>query len=274
MIDIIYSIIAGIVQGLTEFLPVSSSGHLVVLHDFLKFDFIDNLAFDVVLHLGTLFALVIFFWSDILKYLRAFFQSLAKWNLRNDVNQRLAWYILIATFPAAIAGYFFENGIELFFRQTSLVAAMLIVVGVLLYLADRFSARIKTIDQLSFSSSLLIGIAQAIALIPGVSRSGITIIAGLTQKLNRESAARFSFLLSIPIVFGAGAKKVFDLFTSQSISSSDVVVLILGFLSSVIVGYFCIKYFLRFLQSHSLSVFVYYRIVLGLLIFTLLFLDK
>lgn len=261
----LYSILTGIIQGLTEFLPISSSGHLVVFHDLFGFDFIDNLAFDVVLHLGTLVALVLFFWQDIIKYLKAFFQSFFNWNIRGDVNQRLAWYILIATIPAIIVGYFLEEQIELVFRKTLLVAIMLLAFGILLYLADRVSLKIKTMDQLTFPGSFLIGIAQAIALVPGVSRSGITIIAGLSQKLNRESAARFSFLLSIPIVFGAGVKKISDLVIQRS-SDMDFLVLMFGFLSATLTGYFCIKYFLRFLQRYPLTIFAVYRVVFGVVI--------
>lgn len=268
--DILYSIIAGIIQGLTEFLPVSSSGHLVLFHDFFGFDFADNLSFDVVLHLGTLAALLVFFWSDVLKYLSAFFQSFFNWDLKNSPSQRLAWYILAGTIPAVVAGYFFEREIELIFRHSALVAAMLIAFGLVLYLADVYFSKIRTIDQLNWPGSFLIGVAQALALIPGVSRSGITIIAGLSQKLKREEAARFSFLLSIPVVFGAGAKKVFDLFSESAISSSQVFVLALGFLSSAVVGYLCIKYFMRFLQNHSLKVFAVYRIILGIIILLVL----
>ncbi len=271
--NILFSLLAGIIQGLTEFLPISSSGHLVLLHDFLNFDFVDNLAFDVVLHLGTFFALVIFFWNDILKYLKAFFQSFFSWNLKQDVNQRLAWYILIATLPAVIAGYFWENIIEVVFRQISLVAIMLIVFGVILYLADKFSRKVQTIEQLKFGSSFLIGVAQAIALIPGVSRSGITIIAGLSQKLNRESAARFSFILSIPIVFGAAGKEVLNLLAEKLLGLADLPVLIIGLLSSAVTGYLCIRYFLKFLQNHSLEFFAYYRIILGIIILLILWMS-
>ena len=270
--DIFYSILAGIIQGLTEFLPISSSGHLVIVHDFLKFDFIDNLAFDVVLHLGTLVALIVFFFADILKYLIAFFESLVAWNLKNNLNQRLAWYLFIATLPAAIVGYFLEDRIEMVFRSPFLVALMLIIFGVILYLADKFFFKLKTINELSLANSLTIGLFQAIALIPGVSRSGITIIAGLSQKLKRKDAARFSFLLAVPIIFGAGLKKTIDLISGSAISSADFLALILGFLSSAVTGYFCIKYFLKFLENHSLKIFAWYRIVLGLLIiFVILF---
>ena len=267
--EIIYSIIAGVIQGLTEFLPISSSGHLVLFHDFLGFDFVDNLSFDVVLHLGTLVALVLFFWRDISDYAKAWLQSFTAWDLKNNIRQRLAWYILIATLPAAIVGYFLEEPIENVFRDSFLVAAMLIGFGVILYLADRFSAKSAGIEQLNLKSSFLIGIGQAIALIPGVSRSGITIIAGLSQKLNREASARFSFLLSIPIVFAAGLKKMLGL-SNHPLENFDMILLSVGFLASAITGYLCIKYFLQFLQKHSLKVFAYYRIILGIIIIFLL----
>jgi len=270
--DIIYSILAGIIQGLTEFLPVSSSGHLVLFHDFLNFDLPDDLAFDVVLHLGTLFALVVFFWKEVWQLVSAWLQSFARWDLKNNDNQRLAWYLFAATIPAALAGYFLESLIETIFRSSAIVAVMLIVVGILLYLADQYFSKAKDFSQLNLSNALIIGVAQVIALIPGVSRSGITIIAGLSQKLNRQAAAHFAFLLAMPIVFGAGLKKVSDLVIERS-GDLDYLILTLGFLSSAITGYFCIKYFLRFLQSHSLKAFAVYRIVLGVIILIILMLQ-
>ncbi len=270
--ELIYSILAGVVQGLTEFLPVSSSGHLVLFHDLFKFNLPDDLAFDVVLHLGTLAALVLFFWKDIRRYLEAWLQSLVKWDLKNNIDQRLSWYLLLATIPAAIAGYFLESSIETVFRSTFLVALMLVIVGILLYFFDLYFSKEKTIKQLSLTNSIIIGIAQIIALIPGVSRSGITIIAGLSQKLKREDAARFSFLLSIPIVFAAGAKKTIDLFLNQA-NELNYLILALGFLSAAITGFFCIKYFLKFLQNHSLKIFAYYRIILAAIILLILILK-
>ncbi|MDX9893316.1 MAG: undecaprenyl-diphosphatase UppP [Patescibacteria group bacterium] len=264
--DYFYSIFAGIIQGLTEFLPVSSSGHLVLFHDFLGFDFPDQVAFDVVLHLGTLVALLLFFHRDVIKYLLAFFRSLYQWRLKQDVDQRLAWYLFLATIPAGIFGYWFESEIETIFRSPVIVAWMLIIVGLLLYFADSFFKKEKDIEQLTFMNAMNIGLAQALALVPGVSRSGITIITGLSQKLKRDQAARFSFLLSMPIVFAAGLKKTVDLVVESGLQSVDYLILILGFVSSAVTGYFCIKYFLRFLRDHSLTVFVFYRIVLGLVI--------
>ncbi|NUM25189.1 MAG: undecaprenyl-diphosphatase UppP [Candidatus Buchananbacteria bacterium] len=272
--DYFYSILAGIIQGLTEFLPVSSSGHLVLFHDFLGFDLPDNVAFDVVLHLGTLVALVLFFFKDILKYLKAFIQSLYQWNLKNNKDQLLAWYLLLGTIPAAVMGYFFESEIETGLRNSLFVAVSLIVVGLLLWFADSFFAKTKQIQEMTLTNSLIIGFAQTLALIPGVSRSGITIIAGLSQRLKRTDAARFSFLLSIPIVFAAGIKKTIDLANDAAFASSDYLILLAGFLSSAIIGYLCIKYFLQFLQEHTLKVFVFYRIALGTIILLIILFSK
>jgi len=267
---IFYSIIAGVIQGLTEFLPISSSGHLVLFHDLFKFSLPDDLAFDVMLHLGTLLALVVFFRIEIWQLVLAWLQSLVKWDLKSNNNQRLAWYLFLATMPAAVTGYFLGDQIEIIFRQPLSVALMLIIFGIILYLADRFFVQRRTITELNLKGSLVVGFAQALALIPGVSRSGITIIAGLSQELKREASARFGFLLSIPIVFGAGLKEFLSLISDNLIVGADLLILVLGFLSSALIGYLCIKYFLKFLESHSLKIFAYYRIVLGVIILVIL----
>lgn len=273
MLTLLYSILAGIIQGLTEFLPVSSSGHLVFFHYFSGFDFVDDLSFDVVLHLGTLVALVIFFYADILRYLSAFFRSFVKWELRSDFNQRLAWYLFVATIPALVIGYFFESAVNLMFRSPVSVAWVLIVFGLVLYLADQYLHKVRSLNQLTWPAALVIGLLQTLAFIPGVSRSGITIVAGLTQKLKRQDAARFSFLLAIPAVLAAGAKKSLDLYQSHALNSADFMVLLAGFFVSAVVGYLCIKYFLKYLQNHSLKIFAYYRIVLGVVILVILLLK-
>ena len=257
------AIFAGILQGVTEFLPVSSSGHLVLFHDILGFDLPDNLTFDVVLHLGTLLALVIFFKKEIFLYVRALLLSIIGQCPKNDLSARLAWYLVLASIPAALAGYFFENQIKNIFRSSIVVSLMLIIFGILLYLADKFFKKEKNLAAINLKNSLIIGCGQALALVPGVSRSGITIIAGLSQKLKRETAARFSFLLSMPIVFGAGVKKMMDI---ENINFSETLIYLLGFIFSALTGYFCIKYFLKFLQNNSLKVFAFYRIGLGIII--------
>lgn len=271
MFQSLLALLAGSIQGLTEFLPVSSSGHLVLFHDFLNFDLPDDVAFDVVLHLGTFVSLLVFFWRDIIVYIKAFFQSIVSWNVAHDLNQRLAWQLALATIPAGVVGVLWEDIIDQAFRNASLVAVMLIFFGCLLFWADWYFKKQKSLETVTFTGALVIGFAQVLALIPGVSRSGITIIAGLSQNLNRQSAARFSFLLSMPIVVAAGAKKMFDLLTGPALVPGEGTVLLIGFASSAIVGYVCIKYFLKFLQSHSLAIFAYYRIALGVIVLLALF---
>jgi len=267
------SILAGIIQGLTEFLPISSSGHLVIFHDFFGFNLSDDLLFDMALHLATFLALFLFFYKDVIDLIKAFFQSLLRWDLKNNIDQRLCWYILIGTIPAVVAGYLFENQIETIFRHSVIVAFMLVAVGFILYLADQLGKKINDLDKLGFWGSITIGIAQAIALIPGVSRSGITIIAGLSQKLKREAAARYSFLLSMPVVFGAGIKKILDL-NCQIIDLKQWLIILTGFAAATITGFLAIKYFLKFLSSHSLKIFAYYRIILGFVILITLYFLK
>jgi undecaprenyl-diphosphatase len=264
-----FAALAGFIQGLTEFLPVSSSGHLVVLHDIIGFNLPDNIAFDVVLHLGTALALLAFFWSDIIQYAKAFLLSLKTKPATFTSQQWLAWYLIIGTVPAGIVGFYFEDVIDTLLRNISVVAVALIVVGILLYFADRFFTSKRDLASLTMSKALGIGCAQALALIPGVSRSGITIIAGLATGLHREAAARFSFLLAIPIVAVAGLKEIGSLFAAGSTESMGE--LAIGFVVSAIVGFLCIKFFLRFLQSHSLAFFAYYRIVLGISILMYLY---
>jgi len=260
-----FSIFAGIIQGLTEFLPISSSGHLIFLHEIFGFNFIDNLAFDVVLHLGTMVAVISFFCTDLFKYLRAWLQSLIKPDLKNNKDQLLAWLVLVAALPAGIVGLLAEDQIETFFRNPLLVAVLMILVGFILFFSDRFAALSKKLSQLNFFDSLVIGFSQIFALMPGVSRSGITIIAGLGQKLNRRDAAYFSFLVSSPLILGAGLKKTLDLM-QMNLSHTDLFELLLGFIFSAITGYLCIKYFLKYLEKNSLQIFALYRIVLGTLV--------
>ncbi len=263
------SIVAGAIQGITEFLPISSSGHLALFHDIFHFNLPDNLFFDVTLHWGTLAALLLFFYKDIEKIIRGFFSSLANWNLKNNYNQRLAWLMIIGTIPAAILGYCFEDLISNNLRSPKLVAFMLIAVGLLFWLAEKYAAKKKEIQDVNKFEAFLIGCAQAVALIPGVSRSGITIISGLGLKLKREEAARFSFLLSLPIVFAAGVKKFLEIPSWQDL---NFIIMALGFLSAAVFGYLAIKYLLRYLENHSLNVFAWYRLIIGCLMLIWLFL--
>ncbi len=267
----LFSILLGFVQGITEFLPVSSSGHLVILHEVLNFSLDDNLIFDVSLHLGTLLALIVYFFKDIIIYFKAFLKSFLNWDLKNNLDQRISWYILISMIPAAFVGYFFEEVIENLFRSTFSVAIVLILVSFLFILAEKYSAQNKDFNSLTWVKSLIIGIAQAFALIPGVSRSGITIVSGMLFNLSREKAARFSFIMAIPIVFAAGTKKSIDAF--DVLARNEIYLIIIGFIVSAIVGYFAIKYFLKFVQKYSLNWFAGYRITLGLIILIYIFLK-
>jgi undecaprenyl-diphosphatase len=259
------SIFLGIAQGLTEFLPISSSGHLIVFHDIFNWQTADNLAFDVFLHWGTLVALVIYFYKDIIRYLKAFLKSFVSWNLKTDLDQRLSWLILISMIPAVIAGLFLNDIIDQLFRNIISVAFFLIIVGIIFLLVEKYCVKNNDLTSLTWGKALLLGLAQAVALIPGVSRSGATISTGLALNLNREEAARFSFLMSIPIVFAAGAKKAWDM-KDSALNFADFFVYMVGFLASVIIGYLAIKFLLNYLKNHSLNIFAYYRIMLGIVI--------
>lgn len=265
MIDFLYAAILGIIQGLTEFWPISSSGHLVLAHDLLQFDVANDLSFDVALHIGTLLALIIFFWADIRRYSVAFVRSIANFQVRTNADQRMAWLIILGTVPAAIAGYLFAVAIESSLRAVWLVALMLIIGGILFIVVERVAKKQKQLPDLGWKGALTVGIAQALALVPGVSRSGATICTGMAIGFTRETAARFSFLLSIPIVFGAGAKKMLDL-AEAGIGEREWLMMLVGLLASAIVGYIAIKFLLRFLAKHPLNVFGWYRIALGIIL--------
>jgi undecaprenyl-diphosphatase len=259
-----YALIFSIVQAVTEFLPVSSSGHLIIFHKILDFSVVDTLTFDVALHIGTAIALLIYFRCEIYKYFKAFLSMFSGFNLGNE-EQKTVINLIIATIPAVFIGIFFESIIEGIFRNILVVSIALIVGGIIIIIAERFSQKKITYEGLSLPESFLIGCAQSLALIPGVSRSGATIITGMILKLKRSEAAKFSFLLSIPIVLGAGLKKFFDL-DLNLLSSLEWQLFGFGILMSLILSYFVIKYFLQFIQTKSLSVFGYYRIIVGVIL--------
>ncbi|MFA6525977.1 MAG: undecaprenyl-diphosphatase UppP [Candidatus Buchananbacteria bacterium] len=262
--DYLLAIVAGAVQGLTEFIPISSSAHLMILHDLLKFNLPDNLSFDAILHLGTFFALLAFFWREIWNLIKGFFSSLTNWNLKNDINQRLAWLVIVGSIPAGVIGFIFNDFIDRNFHEgktaIAIVAFMLVAVAILFWLVEKYAKQIKDMNMIGWKESLICGFAQAVALIPGTSRSGITIVAGMGLKLKREEAAKFSFLLSMPVIFGAGAKSLLKVQLNHEINS---MVLALGFLSSLVFGYLAVKFFLKFVSSHTLSAFAWYRVILA-----------
>jgi undecaprenyl-diphosphatase len=257
--DFIYAIILGIVQGLSEFWPISSSAHLVIAHDLLKFDFVDDLTFDVALHVGTLLALLIYFRHEVVRYVGAFLRSLTNWNLKNDFDQRIAWFIIVASVPAAIGGFLLEKWADTVLRSLWLVGGLLGAVGVVFLIAEKYSSKKRSFEELDWKTSILIGCAQVLALFPGVSRSGITTVTGLSQGMSRLAAARFSFLLSMPVIFGAGMKKMFDAYKA-GVSSHDWLVMLTGATTAALVGYFAIRVLLKYFERHSLNAFAYYRI--------------
>lgn len=268
---ILQSIVLGVIQGITEFLPVSSSGHLILLPTLLGWD-LQSLSFDVALHFGTVMAVLIFFAKD--WYLMfsmlirdvVFSNTLLKEKSIKNFHKesKLLLTIGVVIIPVAIAGYFLEGPIENILRSPIVVSVMLILVAILMYVSDRYSEKLlKKKKDITFMDSLLISISQVLALIPGTSRSGITITTGLFLGLPREDAAKFSFLLATPLILGAAILKVPDLFTS---SVEPISTLFFGVLSSFIVGILSIKFLLDFVKKHTLNTFVIYRILLGILV--------
>jgi undecaprenyl-diphosphatase len=280
MISIVQAIILGIVQGVTEFIPISSSAHLIVIPWFFGWEdpSINSLAFDVALHLGTLLALVWFFYADWVRLIRAAIASIRERRIDADPDRRLAWLLVIGCIPGAIIGALAESKVEHLFHepnqphQTSAmiaIALMLAVAGAIMLLADRMAKHQRDMDGLNLKDTLIIGFAQALAVFPGVSRSGATITAGLALGFKRPAAARFSFLLSAPIIAGAGLKSMLDVFQAWQIgeiAASDLILFPIGFAAAAISGYLCIKFLLRYLQRHSIAIFAYYRWVLAALI--------
>ena len=267
MLNYLYSAIFGIIQGITEFLPISSSGHLVILHNFISLPIKNELVFDIILHAGSLLAVIYFFRKDI----KALFVSCFKsFTGENDSLSRLSWIIILGTIPAAAAGFFFDDYIENFFRSVLVVAIMLILVGILFIFFEKYSRQNRDYKNIGWREALIIGLAQAIALIPGTSRSGITIIAGLGVNLKREAAVRFSFLLSIPIILGAVSSKLPSV-VSGNLTSEETLILIIGFIFSYMASFFTIKYFLRFVKRHSLNIFALYRFILAAVILVYFF---
>ena len=270
MPDLLKAAILGIVQGLTEFLPVSSTGHLVLFEKALDVSQERlGLAFDAAIHLGTLLAILVYFWTTVVRLLKGWLGSIRARRWDCDADARLVWLIVIGTVPAALIGFFFENTVEEKLRDPAWVATMLILFSGALVLAELLSKRRLQASQLGAPGALLVGLAQAIALIPGVSRSGITMSAGMLAKLDRQQAAVFAFLLSGPIVAGAGFKKVYDVLKKAHeglLGREDLLFFVVGFVLAAITGYFTIRFFLAYLQRHSLYPFVVYRVALGVIV--------
>ena len=268
MLDILSAIILGAVQGISEFLPISSSGHLVLVPALLGIE--TGLAFDTILHIGTLVAIFTFFWKDIINLIKGFILSIIdltegvdifKRELHRVPDKRFAWLIIVGTIPTGIMGILLKDAIETIFRGTLFVGIFLLVTAAVLYYSERHSSGQITQKDMSFKQALIVGICQGLAVFPGISRSGSTIASGLCLGLNREYAARYSFLLSIPAVIGAGLIQIKDIATLDA----SVSVLLAGFISSVIFGYLSIKLLMKMIKGWSLDIFAYYCTIIGII---------
>lgn len=268
--DIFTAVIIGIIQGLTEFLPVSSSAHLVFAQQFFGLTQ-NNLAFDVLLHLGTLVAVVGYFLPDIIRMIIAFFESIIGIfkgenfieGIKNDPYRKLAWLTLIATIPVGIVGLLFESEVEALFNGISVPAFFLLITGCLLYFSQRYNVGNKNIKELGLKETIVMGIGQACAIIPGLSRSGTTIASGLLVGLDKEFAAKFSFILSIPAIIGAVILQLGDIGAGLG---TNTLPFICGFLAAVVSGFFAIAFLLKLIKERSLDVFAYYCWIVGILI--------
>src|SRR5436309_8748359 len=257
---IIQAIVFGAVQGFTEFLPISSTAHLTLLPWFMGWPD-PGLSFDVALHLGTLVALLIYFRADWIALVIGALQLFR--GRTSDANARMALFIIVATIPGALAGALFENTVETALRSPRLIALTMAALALVLVVAELKGRRQKNLEQISWRDAIGVGLAQALALVPGVSRSGATITAGLFAGMKRDTAARFSFYLSAPIIAGAVAKKTLDILRI-GLTVDQMTPFIAGIMSAGIVGYLSIAFLLRYLQTHNTFLFVYYRIALAL----------
>lgn len=279
------AIVLGIVQGLTEFLPISSSAHLIIFPWLLDWE-TSSLSFDAALHLGTLAAVIIYFRAEILRMLSAIPLAITRPTYllstpadelsEREQDGKLGWLLVIATIPGLIAGLLLESKIDEYFhtddnsrKAIAMIATMMIVVGLVLALAERVAKHVRPLTRIGWVDALVIGCAQALAVIPGTSRSGATLTAGLFRGIKRADAARFSFLAGMPLILGAGLKGVLDA-ADKGMTQHEAVLFIVGALTAAIVGFVTIWGLLKFLQRQNTMVFVVYRVAFGLFLFLML----
>jgi undecaprenyl-diphosphatase len=267
--ELLEALVLGIVQGLTEFLPISSTGHLILAEEVLgipegKF----GLQFDAAIHLGTLAAVLVYFRDSVRRLIGAWLASLASRDWQATPDSKLAWLLVLGTVPAAIAGALIEDTAESELREPALVGAMLLLFCLPLLLAEYRGRGNRNVGSAGVKDALLLGLAQSVALIPGVSRSGITIAAGMLAGFRREEAATFAFLLSAPVIAGAGGKQIFDALRDGD-AGQGAGVYAVGLISAAVVGYAAVAFLMRFLRARSLLAFVAYRVVLGVIVLSL-----
>ena len=266
--DIFQAIIIGLVQGLTEFLPVSSSAHLIFAQQALGVADV-GLAFDVLLHVGTLVAVLVYFYDDILNMIKGFFLSLIDLKegkfiseIKKDPYKKLAWLTILATIPVGVVGVLFNDIVEEMFTGLTIPAFLLLITGCLLYTSQRMNSGRIDVKNMTLKEALIMGCGQAIAILPGLSRSGTTIAAGLFAGLDKEFAAKFSFILSIPAILGAAVFQLKDL----SGGNVEIGACIAGFVVAVISGYFAISVLLKIVREKSLDIFAYYCWIVGIVV--------
>ncbi len=267
MLDLFKAVVLGVVQGLTEFLPISSSAHLAIIPQLFGWED-PGAAFTAVVQIGTEVAVVLYFAKDIWRIATAWLKSLVRPELRGTHDARMGWYVIIGSVPIVILGVALKNVIESDFRNLWIIGTTLVLLGLVLGAADRFSSDDKTMQDVGLKHAILMGLAQALALIPGVSRSGATISMGRILGFGREASARFAFLLAIPAVLGAGIFSLKDIPNGHNAYGWGPTVV--GTVVAFVVGYAVIAWLLRYVSTRSYAPFVWYRIALGLLVFLLL----
>ncbi len=265
------SIIMGIIQGASEFLPISSSGHLVLAPYVFGWDIPPQEAFifDVLVQVATLTAVIIYFWKDLLLILKSIFNGIIRRKLIYDFHSRLGWYLILATIPAGLAAIFFKDIFEKSFSNPKAAAIFLICTSIFLLIAEIFGSRTRTLETVSWLDALWIGFFQVFALFPGISRSGSTISGGMLRGFNRESSARFSFLMSVPVMSAAGVLAISDLLSLPNLLSK-LPIYFAGFITAALVGYLAIRWFIVYLSKKSLYLFAGYCGAIGLIFLILL----
>lgn len=265
MLSIIDSIILGVVQGITEFLPISSSGHLIITREILGVSQEGGLAFDAILQLATACAVILYFRKDILDLVLNVFKG-----FKDSSKNKLTLYLIIGTIPALVLGLLLNDFMETTFRSTSIVAMTLILGSFVMWFADHYFKKRKSEKPLTTISSFIVGLFQSLALLPGMSRSGMTISGGYFVGLSKEQAVRFSFLLSIPIIAGSGLLQLLHIIKNPALISGGFTTLLFGFISAFIFGWFAIDFLLKYLKTNTFKVFVIYRILLALVLLGLI----
>ena len=267
--SLIQAIVLGVVQGLTEFLPISSTAHLILIPWI--FGWKDpGLAFDVALHVGTLAAILIYFFRDWVQVIAQGIGMRSEHDPALSRNQGLLWLMVAATIPIGVFGYLFQHRAETVWRTPNVIAAMMIVVGLILWWADHIGRKQKDLGHLSFADAMAVGFAQVLSIVPGTSRSGVTIAVGLLRNLDRATAARFSFLLSTPAIGAAAAKDFYDLMKHEGGIPADMrTALLVGIVVSGVTGCLVIRFFMNYLRRGTLTFFVAYRVIFGIIIIAL-----